>query len=74
VLTYTIVRVPLNPAFADVPYGLAIAETTDGVRMLAQVDKRDLDELRIGAAVEVRYRPVSESISLPYFSILEEAL
>ncbi len=61
VVTYTIDRLGLVPGLrSEAPYGIAIFELAEGVRMAGRVRSR-LDELKIGAkarAVAVRRGPV----------------
>lgn len=56
VITYTIVRVA-EPRFAEaVPYGVAVVELTDGVRITAMLADVDLDEIKIGMKVRIEFR------------------
>lgn len=58
VLTYTVIRTP-GPMFKDMaPYALAIAELTDGTRLMAQLTDCDVDKLSIGMEVRLEFRRV----------------
>ena len=58
VITYTVIRTP-GPMFKDLaPYALAIAELTDGTRLMAQVTDCDVDAIKIGMEVRLEFRRV----------------
>ena len=68
VFTYTIAVRAMHPAFAgEVPYAVAIVELDEGVRMLSRVVDCPPEELRIGMQVDVDFKSVSETVTLPVF-------
>ncbi|MGF6602987.1 putative OB-fold protein [Paraburkholderia sp. GAS448] len=70
IYTYTICRIAANPAMADkVPYAIAMIDLEEGVRMLTQIVDSDLDQLGVGAPVEVVFESVSDDITLPQFKL-----
>jgi len=70
IYSYTICRVPGHPSMADqVPYAMALVDLDEGVRMLAQIVDTALDQVAIGARVEVVFERISDDIQLPQFKI-----
>ena len=66
--SYTVVRVPTSPAFADeVPYVVALVELEEGPTLLSGIRGCDPDEVQIGLAVEVEFERRGEGVRLPYF-------
>lgn len=67
--TFTVVRQPLNPAFADdVPYAYAIVQLEEGVRLISNiVDCAIPDDLAIDMTVEAAYDDVSDDWTLVKF-------
>lgn len=64
----SIVHQPVNAAFAaKVPYALGIVELDEGFHMFTELVANDLESLRIGDRVEVRFEQVSASVTLPIF-------
>ncbi len=58
VITYTVIRTP-GAMFKDLsPYALAIAELTDGTRLMAQMTDCDVDAVKIGMEVRLEFRRV----------------
>jgi len=58
VVTYTVIRVAPSQ-FGDLnPYALAIAELTDGTKVMAQVTDCNVDEVKIGMPVRIEFRKV----------------
>ena len=57
-VTYTVVRVA-SSQFSDLaPYGVGIAELTDGTRVMAQMTDCDVEQLKIGMEVRIEFRKV----------------
>ena len=57
-----------HPAFAkDLPYTVAIIETSEGLRMLSNVIDCKPDDVKIGMAVDVVFEDVSADFALPKF-------
>ncbi len=68
VVTWTIVRRPMHPDFAeDVPYAPAVIELDDGVRMVSWVIDCPPEELSAGMRVEVAFDDVTDEVTLPKF-------
>lgn len=58
VITYTVIRTA-SAQFKDLaPYALAIAELTDGTRLMAQLADCDVDKVKIGMEVRLEFRKV----------------
>jgi uncharacterized OB-fold protein len=68
VLSFTIVRRPVSPAFADdVPYVVALVTLEEGPQMMTNIVECRPDEVTIGMPVEVIFEDWSETISIPMF-------
>ncbi len=68
VYTYTVARRPAGPAFkADTPYVVALVELAEGPRMMTNLVSVDLERVRIGLPVQVRFEAISDEITLPKF-------
>jgi uncharacterized OB-fold protein len=68
VLSFTIVRRPVSPAFADeVPYVVALVTLDEGPQMMTNIVGCAPDEIAIGMPVEVVFEDWSETISIPKF-------
>jgi uncharacterized OB-fold protein len=66
--TYSIVHVNDLPPFNErVPYIAAIVELDEGPRVMTNVEGTPFDQLRIGAAVEVAWKPISDDVTIPVF-------
>ena len=60
VVTYTVIRVAPSQ-FGDLnPYALAIAELTDGTKVMAQVTDCKVDEVKIGMPVRIEFRLIQK--------------
>ena len=66
VYSFTVVHRPPRPAF-EVPYVVAIVELEEGWHMLSNLVECQPDDVCVGMPVEVVFRPMSETITLPYF-------
>lgn len=68
VYTYTVARVPASPAFAaEVPYVVAMVQLPEGVRLVTNIVDCSPEDVHIGMPVEVTFREVSGSCTLPVF-------
>lgn len=68
VLSFTIVRRPVSPAFAaDVPYVVALVTLEEGPAMMTNIVGCDPEAVRIGMAVEATFEDWTEEISIPKF-------
>jgi uncharacterized OB-fold protein len=66
VYSYTEVHRPQRPSF-DVPYIVAIIELEEGWHMLTNLVECTNDDVSVGLEVEVDFRRMSDTITLPYF-------
>ena len=66
VYSYTVVHRPPRPAFAA-PYVVAIVELEEGWHMLSNLVDVAPDAVHVGMPVAVRFRAMSDAITLPYF-------
>jgi uncharacterized OB-fold protein len=64
--SYAVVHHPLLPPFTE-PYPVAVVELAEGVRLITRLIGFEPEELRIGAAVRVRFDEVAEGLVLPVF-------
>ena len=68
VYTWTVVRGPTLPAFADdLPYNVVDVLLDEGVHLVSQVLDCAPEEMRAGMAVEAVFVPASEEITLVKF-------
>lgn len=67
VYSFTIVRRPAGPAFADlVPYVVALVELDEGPRLLCTLRVEEPDRARVGQRVTVAFEDLDE-VTLPVF-------
>jgi len=68
VYSFVIVRREYHPAFeSQLPYVVAIIETSEGVRMLSNVVGCKPEEVKIDMPVEVTWDDITPEFSLPKF-------
>lgn len=68
VLTYTVVRHPVSPAYADeIPLVLALIELEEGPVMMSSLSGCAPDEVGIGLPVEVLFEEWTAEITMPRF-------
>jgi uncharacterized OB-fold protein len=68
VLSYTVVRRPVSPAYADeIPYVVALVRLEEGPQMMTNIVECTPEEVKIGMAVEVVFDDWTETISIPKF-------
>jgi len=68
VFTWTVVRRPMHPAFAeDAPYAPAVVELDEGVRLVTWIEGCAPDEIEAGMPVEVAFDDVTPEVTLPKF-------
>ncbi len=58
VLTYTVIRVAPSQFTDQAPYAIAIAELTNGVKLMAQLVDCDVDNIKVGMEVRIEFRRV----------------
>ncbi|HEX6017767.1 MAG TPA: Zn-ribbon domain-containing OB-fold protein [Burkholderiaceae bacterium] len=69
VVTFTICRIAAHPALTP-PYAVALVELDEGVRLLANIVDCELDAIRCGARVQVRFERLDDEITLPQFTLV----
>lgn len=73
IYSFTIARKPAGPVFADdVPYVIAMIELDEGPRMLTNILTNDVDSVRIGDRVKVRFDDVTPEVTLPKFAVVTQ--
>jgi uncharacterized protein len=66
--TYTVIRQNRSEAFAALsPYAVGIVELDEGVRMMSNIVDCDVDDLRVGMALEVLLLKASDDVGLPFW-------
>jgi uncharacterized OB-fold protein len=71
VYSFTVIHRAPNEAFRpDVPYVLALVDTEEGARLLTHIVDVDVEAVRIGQRVAVRFQPRGET-AIPVFAPLE---
>lgn len=66
--TWSVVyRNDLPPWNERVPYVAAVVDLDEGPRLLTNVEDCAFEDLTVGLRLAVRFRPVSEDVSLPVF-------
>ena len=70
VVSYTVVRRAITPAFAEmVPYVVAIVRLDEGPQLMSHIVGCDPDSVRVGAAVQVDFEDVDGAATLPVFRL-----
>ncbi len=73
VWSHVVFHQPYHPAFERlIPYGVAIVELEEGVRMVTNIVGCPPEDIRVGMQVEVVFDDVSAEISLPKFKPVRE--
>jgi uncharacterized OB-fold protein len=68
IYTYTVVRHPTHAALAGrVPYVIALVELDEGPRLVSGITGCDVDRVRAGMRVRVRFTDVTDEVTLPFF-------
>ena len=71
VKSFTVIRRAVSSAFdADVPYVVALIELAEGPVLMTNLVDSPLEDIAIGAAVELTFEPRSEDINLPQFRLV----
>lgn len=58
IITYTVIRTAPSQWTEIAPYALAIAELTDGTRLMAQVVDCDVNAVKIGMEIRIEFRRI----------------
>ena len=68
VVSWTVARLPVSPAYADdVPYVIALIKLDEGPVMMAQIVDSDPDSIQTGMPVDVCFEEWTEDITMPNF-------
>lgn len=68
IYTFTINRRATNAFMkTKLPYTVAIVETEEGIKTMANIIHTDLEIIRIGMPVKVAFEQVSDELALPQF-------
>ncbi len=66
--TWSVIYSNDMPPFKDrVPYVAAIVDLAEGPRMATNVVECPFDELKVGMALQVVFRPISDDFTIPVF-------
>lgn len=72
IYTYSVVHRAFRPVWEPhLPYVVAIVELAEGPHMLSNLIGVAPDEVRIGMQVAVTFQPVSDTISVPLFEVVQ---
>jgi uncharacterized protein len=70
VLSFTVVRRPVSPAFAqEIPYIVALVTLEEGPQMMTNIVGCAPEDVTIGMAVEVIFEDWTDTISIPKFRV-----
>lgn len=58
IVTSTVIRVPPDEFISEAPYAVAIVETPEGARLMAQVADCDPEDVEIGMDVTLEFRKI----------------
>ncbi len=58
IVTFTVIRIAPQMWGDTSPYGLAVAELSDGTRIMAQMCDCDVEDIKIGMEVRVEFRRI----------------
>lgn len=73
VYTYSVVQQYMLPPFKNMlPYVVVMVDLDEGVRMMGNLIDIDVDEIRIGMAVEVAFVSAREDLTVPYWRPVRE--
>lgn len=71
IYTYTVNNRAANSYMkGKTPYVVAVVELDEGVRMMANIIETQIEEVKIGAKVQVVFEPVSDDITLVQFKVI----
>ncbi len=68
VASFTVVRRGISPAY-PAPYVVALIDLAEGVRMMSNLVDCDPDQVKVGAAVDVRFESWGAEHVLPVFAL-----
>jgi uncharacterized OB-fold protein len=67
VYSWSIVWRPQTPSF-EAPYAVAIVDLDEGYQMIANIIGCDHESVHSGMRVSVAFHPISDTVTLAYFS------
>jgi hypothetical protein len=71
IYSYTVIRQNPSRSFRHLlPFVVALVDLDEGPRLMSNIVECDPDDVHIGAAVTVRFEPVSENAALPLFALV----
>jgi len=70
IASFTVVRRPLSAAY-EAPCIVALIDLAEGPRMMSQIIGAAPESMAVGAAVDVRFAPWSDTVVLPVFQLAE---
>lgn len=66
--TWSVIYSNDQPPFKErVPYVAAIVDLAEGPRMMSNVEECEFDDLEVGMALKVKFRPISDDFTIPVF-------
>lgn len=72
VFSYIVFHQVYHPAYKDdVPYNVALVQLDEGPRMFSNVVGASNDAVKVGAALQVVFDPVTPEVTLPRFRLAE---
>jgi uncharacterized OB-fold protein len=70
VYSFTVIRQNPSRSFRHLlPFVVALVDLHEGPRLMTNIVGCDPDQVEIGAAVQVRFEPVSDAAALPLFEL-----
>ena len=70
VYSFTVIRQNFSRSFRHlIPYVVALVDLDEGARLMTNIVGCGPDDVAVGAAVRVRFEPVSEDAALPLFEL-----
>ena len=68
--SWTVAHHPFHIGFrGETPYILALVQLDEGVRIQSQLLDANIEELKLGLAVEIVFGQATEDVVLPYFRV-----
>jgi uncharacterized protein len=74
IYTYSVVRRSPSPGFKDlVPYAVALIDLEEGVRVFSRLVDCAVEDVGIGAPVDVRFEALDDEVTLPLFTLRDRS-
>lgn len=75
IYTFTIVRRAASPEFkADLPFAVGLVALDEGPRITTNITAKNVENLRIGQKVKIRFEDVTDVVTLPRFQLVEDLI